>query len=91
VFVGLFNVNQQHSKQLVWDTYFVFERDCYYLFVVQPRNPCVPNPCKNEIFKWNDKCFYLGLNGGQCVQNGAGFICNCPATFTGNRCEAPGK
>ncbi|CAF4064985.1 unnamed protein product [Adineta steineri] len=41
---------------------------------VQPRNPCAPNPC---------------LNGGQCVSLGAGFICNCPATFTGNRCEAP--
>ncbi|CAF1628166.1 unnamed protein product, partial [Adineta ricciae] len=41
---------------------------------IQPRNPCAVNPC---------------LNGGQCVSNGAGFICNCPATFTGNRCEAP--
>lgn len=40
----------------------------------QPRNPCAINPC---------------LNGGQCAPNGPGFICNCPATFTGNRCEAP--
>ena len=35
--------------------------------------------------------FVLGLNGGQCVPNGAGFLCNCPATFTGKRCEAPGE
>ncbi|CAF3717646.1 unnamed protein product [Rotaria socialis] len=41
---------------------------------VQPRNPCSFNPC---------------VNGGQCVPIGQGFICNCPATFTGNRCEAP--
>ena len=40
--------------------------------------------------KQTPKCF-LGLNGGQCVPNGAGFVCNCPPTFTGNRCEAPGK
>ena len=33
----------------------------------------------------------LGLNGGQCISAGAGFICSCPATFTGNRCEAPSK
>ncbi|CAF4568625.1 unnamed protein product [Rotaria magnacalcarata] len=41
---------------------------------VQPRNPCSFNPC---------------FNGGQCVSLGQGFICNCPETFTGNRCEAP--
>ncbi|CAF5192579.1 unnamed protein product, partial [Rotaria magnacalcarata] len=41
---------------------------------VQPRNPCSFNPC---------------FNGGQCVPLGQGFICNCPETFTGNRCEAP--
>ncbi|CAF4429841.1 unnamed protein product, partial [Adineta steineri] len=40
----------------------------------QTRNPCAINPC---------------LNGGQCLTNGPGFICNCPATFAGNRCEAP--
>lgn len=34
---------------------------------------------------------FSGLNGGQCVPNGQGFICNCPSTFTGNRCEAPGE
>lgn len=36
-------------------------------------------------------CLYIGLNGGQCISNGPGFICRCPATHTGNRCEAPGK
>ncbi|CAF2480711.1 unnamed protein product [Rotaria sp. Silwood2] len=41
---------------------------------VQPRNPCADNPC---------------FNGGQCAPVGQGFICNCPETFTGNRCEAP--
>jgi len=46
---------------------------------------------QNSIFKTRDNCSYLGLNGGQCVVNGPGFICNCPVTFTGNRCEAPGK
>ncbi|CAF0950672.1 unnamed protein product [Rotaria sordida] len=40
----------------------------------QPRNPCSDSPC---------------LNGGQCVPLGTGFICHCPETFTGNRCEAP--
>jgi hypothetical protein len=38
----------------------------------------------------NQKQSSLGLNGGQCVPLGAGFVCNCPETFTGNRCEAPG-
>ncbi|CAF1550461.1 unnamed protein product [Rotaria sp. Silwood1] len=40
----------------------------------QSRGPCDQNPC---------------LNGGQCIPNGPGFLCNCPATFVGNRCEAP--
>ncbi|CAF1035730.1 unnamed protein product [Adineta ricciae] len=41
---------------------------------IQPRNPCAVNPC---------------LNGGQCIPSGQGFVCNCPETYTGNRCEAP--
>lgn len=43
-------------------------------FPPQPRNPCLLNPC---------------LNGGQCISQGDGFICSCPSTFAGNRCEAP--
>ncbi|UJR26457.1 hypothetical protein I4U23_007787 [Adineta vaga] len=43
---------------------------------IQPRNPCAQNPC---------------LNGGQCISSGQGFICNCPETHTGNRCEAPAR
>jgi hypothetical protein len=38
--------------------------------------PCQPNPC---------------LNGGQCIPNGLGFLCQCPSNYAGNRCEAPGK
>jgi len=47
---------------------------------------------QNSIFKSKDNYSYLGLNGGQCIANTVGgFICHCPATFVGNRCEAPGK
>jgi hypothetical protein len=35
--------------------------------------------------------FCLGLNSGECLQLGNGFICSCPTTFVGNRCEAPGR
>lgn len=64
---------------------------CRWFHLVQPRNPCASNPCKYEYYpRSNQHSFVLGLNGGQCVPAGAGFICNCPEAFTGNLCEAPG-
>lgn len=36
-------------------------------------NPCVTSPC---------------LHGGTCSEvNNSSFICNCPAGWTGNRCQ----
>ncbi|CAF0902610.1 unnamed protein product [Rotaria sordida] len=47
---------------------------CPQATTIRPRSPCDQNPC---------------LNGGQCIPNGQGFLCNCPSTHVGNRCEAP--
>lgn len=38
------------------------------------RDPCVPNPCKNS---------------GVCVISNGVQTCDCPSTYTGNRCETP--
>ena len=42
-------------------------------FVPTDRGPCVPNPCQNA---------------GICVEEGAGYRCDCSKTrFTGSTCE----
>ncbi|XP_076296135.1 cubilin [Lasioglossum baleicum] len=64
-----------HGNCVAGDSGYICACDSgYYGKNCNMRDPCDPNPCKNN---------------GSCSNVDGAAVCNCPSTYTGTKCETP--